>query len=123
MSSLSPTASGILMGSISGAAMGALAGAPAGGVGAVPGAIIGAVAGAATGYLGAEEARKKQRAAQQAITDQKAAGIQNENALVAEAYNKRKSAAQGLGQVPGNIASQTGAVLTSPTGESQNSIY
>lgn len=110
----SGTAVGVLTGAITGAGMGFM-------YGNAPGAVVGAVAGATTGYLGAEESRKKEWAMKQAQRDQAAAGIANENALVKEAYNKRKNA-MGLGDVPGNAAGNTGGILTSVTGTDQNNL-
>lgn len=111
-----PVASGILIGSITGAATGFLMGGPAG-------AAVGGIAGGISGGASAEEGEKKRRAGEQAQKQAMINGVKNQNALVEDQYNKKKQAS-GLMGAPGSSASglgasQTGAVLTSVTGNEQ----
>lgn len=99
----SSTALTILGGTVSGAAMGFLVGGPVG-------AGIGAAAGGALAAGSAEEARKKERAGQQAIKQATADGIKNQNALVEQGYQKRKTAL-GIGS-GGNPNPTQGAAVS-----------
>ena len=82
---------------------------------------------AITGGAGFMQARNQRQAAESAQRQQAKQAVQNQNALVEENFNKRKAAlARGLGGTTegplGIGASQTGAVLTSVTGEASNNI-
>lgn len=105
--SLNPVAIGILTG-------GLLGGAGLGPLGSVIGGGIGAMYDSNQG---------KMRDAQRNMRKLQGEGIANQNAVVEENYNKRKSAF-GIGEKStspmGNAASQTGAILNSPS--SGNSI-
>jgi uncharacterized protein YcfJ len=117
MAGINPIAVGILTGGISGAAMGFVVGGPVG-------AAVGGIGGATVGGISGSEAQRQEIAQKKAIKDETSNRINNQNRLAEEAYKKRKQA-QGLGDMnstapTGGIASQTGAILTSPTGENTN---
>jgi len=120
MAGMNPVASGILTGGASGAATGAMIGSAAGGVGALPGAAIGFVAGAIMGGAAGSEKQKADMAAKKAAENQYETGIANQNALTEDNYNKKRNAKGLEAAVNGEAASQTGAVLTSPTGNTTN---
>ena len=82
----------------------------------IAGALIGGPIGAFFGFQ-IEESRKQQERTRAAREEARQQGIQNENAAVRQGFNNRRQAL-GLGEVQ----SQSGALLTSPLGEAQNSI-
>lgn len=102
MFGLNPVATGILLGGITAGPMGMALG---GGIGAM--------------Y---DSAQGQQRDAEGARRDLQREGIKNQNAIVADQFNKRKSAfgiGEGAQKSPmGNAASQSGSVLTSTTSAS-----
>ena len=103
----SPIATGILTGAATGFMMGA------GPAGMVAGAVIGGI-----------QAKSAEDAQYAARSEAKRLGINNQNAMVEQGYRK-KNQARGIGDMTsptGNQASQTGTVLTSVTGDSQNSL-
>lgn len=103
MFGLNPVATGILLGTVGGPA------------GIALGAGIGAM------Y---DNAQGQKRDAMKKMNELKQEGVNNQNALVTEAFNKRKNAfgiGEGESSPMGNAASQSGAALTSPT-STQNSI-
>ena len=79
-----------------------------------------------TAYMGQQQAESQKKAAEKAKDKANQNAVQNQNALVKEKFNKRKEMAQGLGEgmesPMGLQASQSGAILTSVTGNAQNSI-
>jgi hypothetical protein len=110
---LNPVATGILTGAISGAAIGFVAGGPVG-------AAVGATAGGIVGGASAEEAQKAKRAGLEAQKDANMAAIDNQNALVADEYNKKKQA-RGMAEAVQNpeasgMGTSSGAVLNTMTG-------
>lgn len=68
-----------------------------------------------TGLIGMYQANQQANAAAKAQKKAQDQAVKNQNRLVEEGFNKRRSA-MGLGQTPqktGMMASQTGSILTS----------
>ena len=79
--------------------------------------------GTITSMAGMRQSQQQAKAARRAAFNQKKAGIENQNRIVEEGFQKRQQAI-GLGgknrRVLGDLASQSGAALTSVTGESNS---
>lgn len=81
--------------------------------------LVGAASSVATGVIGMYQSNQQARAAARAKRKAEDQAVKNQNRLVEEGFNKRRSAMglgmQGAQQKTGLTASQTGSVLTSVT--------